>query len=252
MSPSLRIIPRLDVKRDRLVKGVHFEGLRQLGDPAEFARRYYEQGADELLYMDVVASLYGRNSLLDLVERTAADVFIPITVGGGIRSLDDIRAALCSGADRVAINTAALRHPEFLSAAADAFGCSTIVVAIEAKKRGNSYEAYTDCGRERTGCDAVRWAVEASRYAGEILVSSIDQEGTGKGCDLELVRAIAEAVSVPVLAHGGVAHAADVAHAYVAGASGVCVASLLHYGRATVGSLKRDLEAAGVRCRRAA
>lgn len=247
-----RIIPRLDVKGDRLVKGVHFEGLRQLGDPAEFARRYYDDGADELLYMDVVASLYGRNSLLELVERTATDVFIPITVGGGIRSCADIRAALRAGADRVAINTAALRDPGLLPAAASEFGASTIVVAIEAKLRGKGYEAYTDSGRERTGRDAVQWAIEASAHAGEILVSSIDRDGTGKGCDLALTRAIAEAVSVPVIAHGGIGSAADAAYAVAAGANGAAVASLLHYGKATITGLKGELAAAGVRCRRAA
>jgi len=251
---SLRIIPRLDVKGDRLVKGVHLEGIRPIGKPEDFARAYYEQGADELLYMDVVASLYGRNSMLDIVERTARDVFVPITVGGGIRSLDDIRAALRAGADKVAINTWAVQHPDFINEAAQTFGSSTIVVSIESKRRGAAWEVYTDSGRERTGRDAVGWAREAAaRGAGELLVTSIDRDGTQRGYDVGLISAIAPLVNVPVVACGGAGSAVHVAEVVQRGkADAVCVGAALHYGKATIEGLKGDLMAKGLKCRRAA
>ena len=228
----MRIIPRLDIKGSNLVKGIHLEGLRVLGKPEQFACRYYEEGADELLYMDVVASLYGRNSLLDIVARTAHDVFIPLTVGGGLRTPEDIRQVLRAGADKVSLNTAALRNPELVREAAQCFGSSTIVVSIEAVKRPDGrYEAYTDNGREPTGVDAIAWARQAVDLgAGELLVTSIDREGTGKGFDVELTRAIAQAVPIPVIACGGagrVSHASDVITEGHADA--VCLASLLHY-----------------------
>ncbi|MBP3955811.1 imidazole glycerol phosphate synthase subunit HisF [Gemmata sp. G18] len=228
----IRIIPRLDIKGPNLVKGIRLEGLRVLGRPEQFARHYYEAGADELLYMDAVASLYGRNSLLDIVSRTAREVFIPLTVGGGLRSLDDIRAVLRAGADKVSLNTAAVRRPELVREAARAFGSSTIVISVEAiRQPDGSYHAYTDCGREETGLDAVAWAVRAVELgAGEVLVTSVDREGTGKGFDMELTRRIAEAVPVPVVASGGAgspAHVSAVING--AGASAVCLASLLHY-----------------------
>lgn len=228
----IRIIPRLDIKGPNLVKGIRLEGLRVLGRPEQFARHYYEGGADELLYMDAVASLYGRNSLLDIVSRTAREVFIPLTVGGGLRTMDDIRAVLRAGADKVSVNTAAVRRPELIREAARAFGSSTVVVSVEAiRQPDGGYHAYTDCGREETGLDAVAWAVRAVELgAGEILVTSVDREGTGKGFDLELVRRIADAVSVPVVASGGAGHARHVHEAVTTGgASAVCLASLLHY-----------------------
>lgn len=226
-----RIIPRLDVKGANLVKGVHLEGLRVLGKPEFFARYYYEQGADELLFMDVVASLYGRNSLLGLIERTASEIFIPLVVGGGIRSLEDIRAVLRVGADKVTLNTAAVRQPELISRAARRFGSSTIVVSIEAIRHSDgSYEAYTDNGREKTGLEAIAWAVRAAEMgAGELVVTAIDREGTGRGYDLELTRRIAQAVSVPVIASGGAGTLEHVAQAFDTGAAAVAVASLLHY-----------------------
>lgn len=232
MKPSLRIIPRLDIKGPNLVKGVNLEGLRVLGKPERFARHYYETGADELLYMDIVASLYGRNNLLDMVRRTARDIFIPLTVGGGIRSLDDIREMLRAGADKVALNTAAVLRPEFIGEAARRFGSSTIVVSVEALKRKDGvYEAYTDNGREKTGLDAVAWAVKAAELgAGEILVTSIEREGTGKGFELELTRRIAQAVPIPVIACGGAGSAEHVLEvAREAQVQAVCVASILHY-----------------------
>ena len=229
---NIRIIPRLDIKGPNLVKGIHFEGLRVLGKPEDFARKYYEDGADELIYMDAVASLYGRNSLLDIVERTSQEVFIPLTVGGGLRSIEDIRKALRAGADKVSLNTAAVGRPDLIREAARAFGSSTIVVSVEAiRKEDGSYEAYVDYGRQRTGLDAVEWARKAADLgAGELLVTSIDREGTGKGFDLELTRQIAEAVPVPVIAAGGAGCLSHILEVISEGrADAVCVASLLHY-----------------------
>jgi len=226
-----RIIPRLDIKGPNLVKGIHLEGLRVLGKPEDFARRYYEEGADELLFMDVVASLYERNSLLDIVRRTADEIFIPLAVGGGLRTLDDIRTVLRAGADKVTLNTAAIRRPELIREAAQRFGSSTIVVSIEAiLKADGKYEAYTDNGREKTGLDAIEWAVRAAELgAGELVVTSIDREGTGRGFDLDLIGRTASAVSIPVIASGGAGKAGDVGDALVAGAAAVAIASVLHY-----------------------
>lgn len=226
-----RILPRLDIKGSNLVKGINLEGLRVLGKPAAFARTYYEQGADELILMDVVASLYGRNSLLDIIERTANEIFIPLVVGGGLRTTNDIRDALRAGADKVTINTAAIRRPEFIRQAAQQFGSSTIVVSIEAMRgAAGMYEAYTDNGREKTGLDVVRWAEEAAQLgAGEILVTSIEREGSGRGYDLELTRQVARAVDVPVIACGGAGSPRDVLDAVGAGASAVALAAMLHY-----------------------
>lgn len=229
---TVRIIPRLDVKGPNLVKGIHLEGLRVLGKPERFARYYYEQGADELLYVDVVASLYQRNSLLDIVSRTAREIFIPLTVAGGLRSLEDVKAALRAGADKVALNTAVVQRPALIQEAARQFGSSTIVVSIEAiKQPDGSYQAYTDNGRESTGLDALEWAVQAAEMgAGEILVTSVDREGTGGGFDLVLTRKIAESVPIPVIACGGAGQVEHVHEAVVTGgADAVSLASLLHY-----------------------
>lgn len=241
---TVRIIPRLDIKGPNLVKGIHLEGLRVLGKPESFARYYYQQGADELLYMDVVASLYQRNSILDAVSRTATEIFIPLTVGGGLRTVDDIRAVLRAGADKVSLNTAAIQRPEFISEAAHLFGSSTIVVSIEAiKKPGGTYEAFTDNGRESTGVDAVAWASRATELgAGELLVTSIDREGTGDGFDLELTRKISQSVSIPVIACGGAGNAGHVYDAVAEGeADAVCLASLLHYNTVAEADLEDDL-----------
>jgi len=228
----VRIIPRLDIKGANLVKGIHLEGLRVLGAPQEFARHYYESGADELLFLDIVASLYQRNNLASVVTRIAREIFIPLTVGGGLRSIDDIRAMLCAGADKVAFNTAAIKNPRLVQEAARRFGSSTVVVSIEAQRRPDgSYEAYVDNGRERTGMEVLSWARRAVELgAGELLVTSIDREGTGTGFDLELTKAVAGAVPVPVIACGGAGCAAHVAEAITDGyADAVSVASLLHY-----------------------
>jgi cyclase len=229
---SVRVIARLDIKGPNLVKGIHFEGLRVLGRPETFARHYYETGADELLYMDAVASLYGRNSLLEIVERTSREIFIPLTVGGGLRTVDDIRTVLRAGADKVSLNTAAIRTPELIGEASRAFGSSTVVISVEAIRRADgTYEAYVDYGREATGRDAVAWAIEAAeRGAGELVVTSIDREGTGTGFDIELTRRIATAVSIPVIACGGAGRVEHVAEAVLEGAAdAVGLASLLHY-----------------------
>lgn len=228
----IRVIARLDIKGPNLVKGIHLEGLRVLGKPEDFARAYYAQGADELLYQDAVASLYGRNSLLDIVRRTSEEIFIPLTVGGGLRSSDDIRAVLRAGADKVALNTAAIRRPELIREAAQTFGSSTIVVSIEAvRKPDGRYEALIDYGREQTDVDAVEWAQRAEALgAGELLVTSIDREGTGTGFDLGLTRQIADLVSIPVIACGGAGRSAHVCEVIQeARVDAVCVASLLHY-----------------------
>lgn len=227
-----RIIVRLDVKGPDLVKGVHLEGLRVLGKPEQFAHLYYEQGADELLYMDVVASLYKRNSLLDLVSRTAREIFIPLTVGGGIRSVEDIEAVLHAGADKVSLNTAAVNRPELICEAARQFGSSAVVISIEAiRKRDGTYEVMTDNGRQSTGLDAVEWATRVVELgAGEIIVTSVDREGTGKGFDLELTRSIATAVPIPVVACGGAGTPEHIREVVISGqADAVCVASILHY-----------------------
>jgi len=229
---TIRIIPRLDIKGPNLVKGIHLEGLRVLGKPHDFARHYYETGADELFYMDVVASLYERNSLVEFIEQTAREIFIPLTVGGGLRSIEDIRTVLRAGADKVAVNTAAIRNPELIREASRTFGSSTIMVSIEAIRTSNgSYEAYIDCGRERTGVDALEWAKQAVDLgAGELAVTSIDREGTGEGYDLELTRRISESVTVPVIASGGAGCVEHVENVIKDGAAdAVSVASLLHY-----------------------
>lgn len=229
---NVRVIPRLDIKGPNLVKGIHFEGLRVLGKPERFARHYYQTGADELIYMDAVASLYGRNSLLDIVRRTADEVFIPLAVGGGLRSVEDIRKVLRAGADKVSLNTAAIQRPDLIREASRAFGSSTILISIEAmRKPDGSYEAYTDFGRQATGINALDWARKAVDLgAGEIAVTSIDRDGTGQGYDLELTRTISDAVSVPVIASGGAGKLDHVREVVVEGrADAVCVASLLHY-----------------------
>ena len=228
----IRIIPRLDIKGPNLVKGIHLEGLRVLGKPEDFTKLYYEQGADELIYQDTVASLYQRNSLTDIITKTAKNIFIPITVGGGLRSLENINKVLRAGADKVSINTAAIQNPDFINEASRTFGSSTILVAIETiKQPDNTYLAYTDNGREYTGVDAIKWAKEVEkRGAGEILLTSIDQEGTGSGPDLELIKKVSDSVTIPVIAHGGVANETHIsASIKESGADAVAIASMVHY-----------------------
>lgn len=229
---TVRIIPRLDIKGPNLVKGIHLEGLRVLGKPEDFARYYYENGADELIFQDTVASLYERNSLSEIITRTAKEIFIPLTVGGGLRTIDDIRTALRAGADKVSINTAAVKSPNFIKEAAQKFGSSTIVVAIEAIRQPDGrYLAYIDNAREETGLEVIEWAQRAEYLgAGEILITSVDKEGTGLGFDYELTSKVAAAVSVPVIAHGGAGSPDDVAEVIQkANVDAVAIASILHY-----------------------
>lgn len=229
---NTRIIARLDIKGPNVVKGVHLEGLRVLGRPEDFADFYYREGADELFYMDVVASLYGRNSLLELVSKTAEQVFIPLTVGGGLRTIADIRRVLRAGADKVCLNTAAVENPQLVADAASAFGSSTVVVAIEAiRQPGGEYFAFINNGREHTGLEIFEWAHRvAAMGAGEIVITSVDKEGTGKGFDCQLVRELATSVGIPVIAHGGAGKASDVADVIVKGrADAVAIAAMFHY-----------------------
>lgn len=252
MRPPVRLIARLDIKGPNVVKGVHLEGLRIVGKPGELARRYYEQGIDEIIYMDIVASLYGRNNILAVVEEAARDIFVPLTVGGGIRSLDDIVAALRSGADKVAINTAAIARPAFLQEAAEALGSQCIVLSVEAKRRGDGkWEALTDNGRETTGVDVLDWVVEAERLgAGEILVTSVDQEGTKNGFDDALIAAVHKRVRVPVIACGGAGTAEQVRGLAETGTvDAIACASIFHYGTCPVPALKADLARHGVTIR---
>jgi len=230
---KIRVIPRLDIKGPNVVKGIQMEGLRVLGRPELFAPAYYADGADEILYIDTVASLYGRNNLSEIVSRAAENIFVPLTVGGGIRSVDDVRALLRAGADKVAINTEAVKRPELIREAAERFGSQCIVVSIQAKRVSESkYECYVDNGREKTGLDVMAWAEKAVKMgAGELLVTSVDREGTGKGYDNELIRLLARAFPVPVIASGGAGSAQDVIRVIEEGhADAVSVASIFHYG----------------------
>ena len=249
---NVRLIARLDIKGPNLIKGIHLEGLRVIGDPQEYARRYYEQGADELLYIDIVASLYGRSKLTDIVRRAAQDVFVPMTVGGGVRTIDDVRDLLRAGADKVAINTAAVRRPELITEVSRRFGSQCMVLSIEAKRRPGGWEVFTDCGREHSGRDVVEWARQGVELgAGEILVTSIDQEGTRKGFDIDLTRAVSAAVSVPVIASGGYGEKAHLGSVVAAGANAVAFADALHYQRTTLPELRDMAKALAIQVREA-
>jgi imidazole glycerol-phosphate synthase subunit HisF len=230
---TIRIIPRLDIKGPSLVKGIHFEGLRVLGNPNDFAKDYYSSFADELMYVDVVASLYERNSLSNIISETAKEIFIPLTVGGGLRTVKDVMNVLKAGADKVSLNTAALKNPELIKETSLSFGSSTIVVSIEAiKESDGKYLAYTDNGREYTGVDVIEWAQQVEDLgAGEIIISSVDKEGTAEGFDIGLTKIISESVSIPVIAHGGAGSINDVIDVIKIGnADAVSIASILHYG----------------------
>ncbi|HSJ05597.1 MAG TPA: imidazole glycerol phosphate synthase subunit HisF [Longimicrobiales bacterium] len=246
-----RIIVCLDVLDGRVVKGVSFRGLRDVGDPVALARHYEEQGADEIVFLDISASTEGRRTLLDVVRRTAENLFIPLTVGGGIAEVADVARALRAGADKVAMNTAAVRRPEVITESARLFGSQCIVVSVDAKKEAEApvrFRVFTHGGREATDLDALDWARRAVEYgAGEILVTSIDQDGRRDGYDLELTGRMVEGVSVPVIASGGAGTSAHVRDAFTrARADAALVAGILHDGVTTVGELKRDLAGAGV------
>lgn len=236
-----------------LIKGIHLEGFRVIGDPNDFAQRYYDAGADELIYMDIVASLYERNSLLEIVEYTSNNIFVPITVGGGVRSISDARSLLRSGADKVAINTAAVRQPNLISELSYQFGSQCVVLSIEAKRTEvGRWEAFTDNGREHTGLDVVDWAKQGEDLgAGEILLTSVDQEGTRKGFDVELTRAVSEAVSVPVIASGGMGNSQHFVDVVKNGhADAVAFADALHYGRLSFDDIREAANSADIEVRK--
>ena len=251
MTLKLRIIPCLDVKDGRVVKGVNFVGLRDAGDPVEQARIYDAAGADELCFLDITASSDNRGILLDVVRHTAEECFMPLTVGGGVRTLDDIRNLLLAGADKVAINTAAVKDPEFVARAAEKFGSQCIVVAIDAKRAGDTYEIFTHGGRTPTGIYAIEFAKRVVDLgAGELLVTSMDRDGTRDGYELELTRQIVDAVPVPVIASGGVGtldHLAD--GAAKGGATGLLAASIFHFGEHTIAEAKAHLAKRGLPAR---
>lgn len=248
---STRLIPRLDIKGPNVVKGIHMEGLRVVGTPADLAKKYYEQGADELIAMDIVASLYGRSPDFDLMRSIANELFIPLTMGGGIQSLHDINNFLRAGADKVAINTFAIKNPRLLADAVHHFGSQCIVLSVEAKRRApGQWEAYTDGGREHSGKDAIEWIKQALDLGvGEILLTSVDQDGTRRGYDLELLDAVTCIASVPVVIHGGAKDADSLLRAIEGNADALCLATILHYGDTTISSLKQDLSKVGVAIR---
>jgi len=248
-----RIIPCLDVDKGRVVKGIRFKELRDAGDPVEVAKAYEEQGADELVFLDITASAEERNIMLDIVKRVAETVFMPFTVGGGVRTLEDIRKLLEAGADKVSINTAAVKNPELVYEGAKRFGSQCIVVAIDAKRRadGQRWEVYTHGGRKATGMDAVEWAKRVEELgAGEILLTSMDRDGTKSGYDVELTRAVAESVKIPVIASGGAGKKEHFFEAFTEGKADACLAaSLFHFKELTIPDLKRYLKEKGIHIR---
>ena len=246
---NVRIIARLDIKGPNLIKGIQLEGLRVIGSPGEYALRYYLQGIDELIYMDCVASLYGRNHLGSIVSSAAKDIFVPMTVGGGIRSVEDATQILRAGADKVAINTAAVSNPQLVTDIARRFGSQCMVLSVEAKQVGHErWEVYTDNGRERTGLDVVEWVKRGVALgAGEVLLTSVDREGTRKGFDISLVRAVAAEVSVPLIASGGMGKPEDLVDVVrEGGADAVAMADILHYKRSEVGTIRAVAMAEGL------
>lgn len=247
----LRLIARLDVKGENLVKSIQFEGIRILGLPHEYASHYYEQGVDEIIYNDCVASLYGRNNLVNILQRTAREVFIPITAGGGVRSVEDASILLRCGADKVSVNTAAVENPNLISQIARRFGSQCMVLSIEAKSVGDHWEVYTNNGRECTGLDVVDWAKRAVKLgAGEILLTSVDREGTRKGFDTSLLSTVSQEVSVPLIASGGMGKCEDLIDVVDAGGiDGIAMADILHYRRATVGDIRLTARSAGIAVR---
>ena len=254
MTVAVRVIPCLDVDAGRVVKGVNFVGLRDAGDPVELARRYDEQGADELTFLDITASSGGRETTYDVVRRTAEQVFIPLTVGGGVRSVGDVDALLRAGADKVGVNTAAVARPELLREISERFGNQVLVLSVDARRvpadgsaTASGFEVTTHGGRQGTGIDAVQWARDAAELgAGEILLNSMDADGTKDGYDLELIRLVRAAVTVPVIASGGAGKLDDFAPAVSAGADAVLAASVFHFGDLTIGEVKDSLRAADV------
>ncbi|SJZ56836.1 cyclase [Pilibacter termitis] len=246
-----RIIPCLDVTNGRVVKGINFVDLTDVGDPVEVARVYNEQGADELVFLDITATSDNRETMVDMVERTAREVFIPFTIGGGIRNTDDMQAMLKAGADKISINSAAVARPELISEGAEKFGRQCIVVAIDAKRNGNSWNVYVAGGRRDTGLDAIEWAKKAVALgAGEILLTSMDADGTKDGYDIELLQAICNAVSVPVIASGGAGNSEHIIEVFEqTGATAALAASIFHYGEVPIPQVKQELKEHGIAVR---
>ena len=247
-----RLIARLDVKSPYLIKGVHLEGLRKVGDPHAFAQRYYKEGIDELIYIDAVASLYERNTIIDLVKSTAKDVFVPIAVGGGVRSVEDARKLLHSGADKIAVNTAAIKKPVLIRNLAEEFGDPCVVLSVQAKRQGDRWEAYTEQGREHSGRDVFEWIDEAlSHGAGEILLTSVDNEGTGAGFDIELIKQVTDRVDAPVIASGGLGRPDHLISVFThTGVSAVAAAQVLHWNKISLDELRTKAIEAGIPLRR--
>jgi imidazole glycerol-phosphate synthase subunit HisF len=247
---TVRIIAKLDVKPPYVVKPVHFEGLRKMGLPSQMAKKYYDQGADEVMYIDIVSSLYQRDIIFEEIEKTANELFIPFSVGGAIRSIDDISKLFHIGADKVAINTYAVqKDPTLINKAAEIFGNQAIVINIEAKRIDNHWECYTDCGRVQSGKDVLEWAIEVERRgAGEILIQSVDKDGRNRGFDLELSKKIVDSVDIPVVVASGAGSLKDIKEVIeYAKPSGVAIASLLHYGKVTIGDIKKYLKANNIK-----
>jgi len=238
-----RLIARMDIKNSNLIKSINLEGLKIIGNPNEYAKKYYEEGADEILFMDCVATLYGRNNLSEIINQSTKDIFIPIAVGGGIRTLEDVKMMLNSGADKVAINTAAVNNPKLITVLANLIGSQSIIISIEAKKREKNWEVYTSNGRDPTGKDVVKWVKEIEKLgAGEILLTSIDQEGTRKGFDIELIKAVTSATNLPVICSGGfgkIDHAKKLIDSCQI--SAIALADALHYNRHKLSDIKKGL-----------
>lgn len=246
---NIRLIARLDIKGSNLIKGIQLEGLRVIGLPNEYALRYYRQGVDELIYMDCVASLYGRNHLIEIIKSAAKDIFVPMTVGGGIRSIDDVTEILRAGADKVAVNTAAVANPKLITDIARRFGSQCMILSIEAKQMGpEQWEVYTNNGRDRSGLDVIEWVKRGVALgAGELLLTSVDREGTRKGFDVALVKAVSAEVSIPVIASGGMGKSQDVIPVVRdGGADAVAMADILHYNRAMIGDIRAVAKAANL------
>ncbi|HVE91384.1 MAG TPA: imidazole glycerol phosphate synthase subunit HisF [Actinomycetota bacterium] len=247
MTLAKRVVPCLDVDGGRVVKGVNFVDIRDAGDPVELAERYDAQGADEIVLLDITASAHGRESIYDVIRAAAERVFIPFTVGGGIRTVDDVRRMLRTGADKISLNTAAVSDPRLVREASDAFGSQCVVCAIDARRRNGGWEVFVNGGRTATGKDAVQWAAEAEKLgAGEILLTSMDRDGTQDGYDVELTSAVAEAVGVPVIASGGAGGPEHLADALDAGADAVLIASIVHDGLYEISQLKAHLAGRGL------
>lgn len=247
-----RLIARIDVKNEFVIKGIHLEGLRKIGNPIEIAKKYYEEGIDEILFMDAVASLYGRNNIFDIINKSCKHVFVPITIGGGIRSIEDIEIALKSGADKIAINTQAIKTPQLIKEASRIFGSQCIVGSIEAKKNNSSWEAYINNGRDQTSIDAIEWAQTLESLGiGELLITSIDMEGTKKGFDNELINKISSKVNVPIISCGGAGNPDHISTLKLKNEtlSGVALASILHYNTYTISQIKNSLFESGIQVR---